>query len=160
MDIADLDVHVHYELRNGKLVAVAGETEATYLPKKKEEIHDSYLSLFELKQNPEENKKEKAEKIETKLNEVELDLKSFLFENFLDEKSVEINSISFNHKKIHLKELKEKLELELEAIKFEELVKDLKDDLEDILLTNRTFSENLFKVGKASNLGQNLDLVI
>lgn len=160
MDIADLNIHVHYELRNGKLVAVAGETEATYLPKKKDEIQDSYLSLFDLKLDIHEQKKEKTEKIENKLNEVESDLKTYVYGNFLANDSSSLDQFNFNHKKIHLKELKEKLELELEVLKFEELVKDLKDDLEEILSLNRNFSENLFKVGKASNLGQNLDLVI
>ncbi len=161
MDISDLQVHVHYELKNGKLVAVAGETEATYLPKKKDEFNDSYLSLFDLKQNPLEQKIQKSEKIENKLNEVQSDLKSFVYENFLKEDPNEnLNQYSFNPKKIRLNVLKEKLELELEALKYEELVIDLKEDLEEILLTNRSFSENLFKVGNASNLGQNLDLII
>lgn len=160
MDIANLEVHVHYELRNGKLVAVSGETEATYLPKNKDEVKDSYISYSNLNQETDSFKKEKTDKLENKLNEVELDLKNYYYNNFLDEEKDELNQISQGNKKIHLKELKEKLELELEALKFEELVKDLKEDLEDILSMNRDFSENLFKVGKHSLVGQNLDFLV
>ena len=62
MDIADIKVHIHYELRDGKLVAVAGETEAVYLPQKKDnpktEIYID-ISSFLLSDIP---KKEKLEK--------------------------------------------------------------------------------------------------
>lgn len=166
MDIADVNVHIHYELRNGKLVAVGGETEATYLPKKEKEtpneIEDIFLSSIKsILDNPNNKLSEKKDKIQSKLEEVQNDMKEISIQNFLREDDFySFADIKNSRRNEHLIEVKNKLELELEALKYEELIISMKDEIAEIITMQEDFSLNLFKIGAASNLGQNLDLLI
>jgi hypothetical protein len=114
MDISDVKVHIHYELRDGKLVAVAGETEAVYLPKKdKDSKVDVQLdiSAFLLTDIPRKDKLEKELVIiETEIKNLE---KELLF------KANDTNSnleLKYLQKLETLSQNKDKLEKEINSI--------------------------------------------
>ncbi|ALO24520.1 MULTISPECIES: hypothetical protein [Leptospira] len=146
-EIRSLNMKIHYEFRNGKLVAVAGETEAVTAQKSEETTRKNETSWDE--SSKKENVPKKEEKSYTSSNRLEDKEKQILLEirkieselqTFEAKTKVENEQRFDSVRKVELEERKRKLEMALNQEK-------LKMILEDTL---NTFKELIDKQARTS----------
>lgn len=146
-EIRSLNMKIHYEFRNGKLVAVAGETEAVTVQKSEETTRKNETSWDE--SSKKENVPKKEEKSYTSSNGLEDKEKQILLEirkieselqTFEAKTKVENEQRFDSARKVELEERKRKLEMALNQEK-------LKMILEDTL---NTFKELIDKQARTS----------
>ncbi|AXX14291.1 hypothetical protein [Leptospira borgpetersenii] len=146
-EIRSLNMKIHYEFRNGKLVAVAGETEAVTARKSEETTRKNETSWDE--SSKKENVPKKEEKsyisssgLEDKEKQILLEIRKIESElqTFEAKKKVENEQRFDSVRKVELEERKRKLEMALNQEK-------LKMILEDTL---NTFKELIDKQARTS----------
>ncbi|MBE8364898.1 hypothetical protein [Leptospira borgpetersenii] len=146
-EIRSLNMKIHYEFRNGKLVAVAGETEAVTAQKSEETMRKNETSWDE--SSKKENVPKKEEKsyisssgLEDKEKQILLEIRKIESElqTFEAKTKVENEQRFDSVRKVELEERKRKLEMALNQEK-------LKMILEDTL---NTFKELIDKQARTS----------
>ncbi|MBF3377723.1 hypothetical protein [Leptospira borgpetersenii] len=140
-EIRSLNMKIHYEFRNGKLVAVAGETEAVTAQKSEETMRKNETSWDESSKKEEKSYisssglEDKEKQILLEIRKIESELQTF------EAKTKVENEQRFDSvRKVELEERKRKLEMALNQEK-------LKMILEDTL---NTFKELIDKQARTS----------
>ncbi|AVV50511.1 hypothetical protein [Leptospira santarosai] len=146
-EIRSLNMKIHYEFRNGKLVAVAGETEAVTVQKPEETTQKNEISRDESSNEEGVSKKEeksytfgneledKEKQILSEIRKIESELQTFEVKRKLEEEKG-FDSV----RKVELEERKRKLEMALNQEK-------LKMILEDTLNTFKEFIDKQARTG-------------
>ncbi len=117
-EIHNEDIDIHYEIRNGRLVAVGGVTRVI-TAKKSKESEDNLSNKNIIQDTVEFSIQDKTkEEIQNKLNEVENDLNLFLVKNlFQDKENQNILDTTKDERKIQgFERLKETLKKRLEEL--------------------------------------------
>lgn len=130
-EIRSLNMKIHYEFRNGKLVAVAGETEAVTARKSEETTRKNETSWDE--SSKKENVPKKEEKsyisssgLEDKEKQILLEIRKIESElqTFEAKKKVENEQRFDSVRKVELEERKRKLEMALNQEKLKMILED------------------------------------
>jgi hypothetical protein len=138
VEIRSIDMNIHYEIRDGKLVAVGGDTKMITAKKLEEiktssdlEVIDSYVSAYE---NDEEKSKTKnssslfsiysnEERVKERLEQIQQELKTILTKAYYSDplpKTAE--GIKDGIKESRFQEIRNKIQNELEELKQKEQV--------------------------------------
>ncbi|EMO40345.1 hypothetical protein [Leptospira noguchii] len=159
-EIRSLNMKIHYEFRNGKLVAVAGKTEVITAKKPEEPSHKnneiSQQDSWKEKDLPkkEETSKTKSEdrekQILSEIRRIESELK--IFET---KKNGEKESDSI--RKTELEEKKRKLEMVLSQEKLKTVLKDTMDTFRELMDKQTRMSLKIFNTNVSDKLGNFLD---
>ncbi|EKR75044.1 hypothetical protein LEP1GSC041_1212 [Leptospira noguchii str. 2006001870] len=159
-EIRSLNMKIHYEFRNGKLVAVAGKTEVITAKKPEETSHKSneisQQDSWKEKDLPkkEETSKTKSEdrekQILSEIRRIESELK--IFET---KKNGEKESDSI--RKTELEEKKRKLEMVLSQEKLKTVLKDTMDTFRELMDKQTRMSLKIFNTNVSDKLGNFLD---
>ncbi|WP_061278321.1 hypothetical protein [Leptospira interrogans] len=160
-EIRSLNMKIHYEFRNGKLVAVAGETEVVTAKKSEETLRkDTETSQqeslkekdFPKKEETSKTKSEDREKqILSEIRRIESELKIFETKKDVEEKG--FDSI----RKTELEEKKRKLEMVLSQEKLKAVLKDTMDTFKELMDKQTTMSLKIFNTNVSDKLGNFLD---
>ncbi|AJR12732.1 hypothetical protein [Leptospira interrogans] len=160
-EIRSLNMKIHYEFRNGKLVAVAGETEVVTAKKSEEtlrkDIETSQQESLKEKDFPkkEETSKTKSEdrekQILSEIRRIESELKIFETKRDVEEKG--FDSI----RKTELEEKKRKLEMVLSQEKLKAVLKDTMDTFKELMDKQTRMSLKIFNTNVSDKLGNFLD---
>ncbi|AKP24602.1 conserved hypothetical protein [Leptospira interrogans serovar Manilae] len=160
-EIRSLNMKIHYEFRNGKLVAVAGETEVVTAKKPEEtlrkDIETSQQKSLKEKDFPkkEETSKTKSEdrekQILSEIRRIESELKIFETKKDVEEKG--FDSI----RKTELEEKKRKLEMVLSQEKLKAVLKDTMDTFKELMDKQTRMSLKIFNTNVSDKLGNFLD---
>ncbi|EJP01730.1 hypothetical protein LEP1GSC034_2967 [Leptospira interrogans str. 2003000735] len=160
-EIRSLNMKIHYEFRNGKLVAVAGETEVVTAKKSEEtlrkDIETSQQESLKEKDFPkkEETSKTKSEdrekQILSEIRRIESELKIFETKKDVEEKG--FDSI----RKTELEEKKRKLEMVLSQEKLKAVLKDTMDTFKELMDKQTRMSLKIFNTNVSDKLGNFLD---
>lgn len=160
-EIRSLNMKIHYEFRNGKLVAVAGETEVVTAKKSEEtlrkDIGTSQQESLKEKDFPEkeETSKTKSEdrekQILSEIRRIESELKIFETKKDVEEKG--FDSI----RKTELEEKKRKLEMVLSQEKLKAVLKDTMDTFKKLMDKQTRMSLKIFNTNVSDKLGNFLD---
>lgn len=160
-EIRSLNMKIHYEFRNGKLVAVAGETEVVTAKKSEEtlrkDIETSQQESLKEKDFPkkEETSKTKSEdrekQILSEIRRIESELKIFETKRDVEEKG--FDSI----RKTELEEKKRKLEMVLSQEKLKAVLKDTMDTFKELMDKQTRMSLKIFNTNVYDKLGNFLD---
>ncbi|WP_061241494.1 hypothetical protein [Leptospira interrogans] len=160
-EIRSLNMKIHYEFRNGKLVAVAGETEVVTAKKSEEtlrkDIETSQQESLKEKDFPkkEETSKTKSEdrekQILSEIRRIESELK--IFETKKDVEKKGFDSI----RKTELEEKKRKLEMVLSQEKLKAVLKDTMDTFKELMDKQTRMSLKIFNTNVSDKLGNFLD---
>lgn len=156
-EIRSLNMKIHYEFRNGKLVAVAGETEVVTAKKSEEtlrkDIETSQQESLKEKDFPkkEETSKTKSEdrekQILSEIRRIESELKIFETKRDVEEKG--FDSI----RKTELEEKKRKLEMVLSQEKLKAVLKDTMDTFKELMDKQTRMSLKIFNTNVSDKLG-------
>lgn len=160
-EIRSLNMKIHYEFRNGKLVAVAGETEVVTAKKSEETLRkDTETSQqeslkekdFPKKEETSKTKSEDREKqILSEIRRIESELKIFETKRDVEEKG--FDSI----RKTELEEKKRKLEMVLSQEKLKAVLKDTMDTFKELMDKQTRMSLKIFNTNVSDKLGNFLD---
>lgn len=160
-EIRSLNMKIHYEFRNGKLVAVAGETEVVTAKKSEETLRkDTETSQqeslkekdFPKKEETSKTKSEDREKqILSEIRRIESELKIFETKKDVEEKG--FDSI----RKTELEEKKRKLEMVLGQEKLKAVLKDTMDTFKELMDKQTRMSLKIFNTNVSDKLGNFLD---
>ncbi|MCR8647652.1 hypothetical protein [Leptospira interrogans] len=160
-EIRSLNMKIHYEFRNGKLVAVAGETEVVTAKKSEETLRkDTETSQqeslkekdFPKKEEISKTKSEDREKqILSEIRRIESELKIFETKKNVEEKG--FDSI----RKTELEEKKRKLEMVLSQEKLKAVLKDTMDTFKELMDKQTRMSLKIFNTNVSDKLGNFLD---
>ncbi|WP_061261946.1 hypothetical protein [Leptospira interrogans] len=160
-EIRSLNMKIHYEFRNGKLVAVAGETEVVTAKKSEETLRkDTETSQqeslkekdFPKKEETSKTKSEDREKqILSEIRRIESELK--IFETKKDVEKKGFDSI----RKTELEEKKRKLEMVLSQEKLKAVLKDTMDTFKELMDKQTRMSLKIFNTNVSDKLGNFLD---
>lgn len=164
-EIRSLDMKIHYEFRNGKLVAVSGETEAVTVKKsedspRKNEIVPQEDSLKEKESLKKEEKTEaskvnledKEKQILSEIRRIESELQTFETEaNAEEEKG--FGSI----RKTELEERKRKLEMSLNQEKLKAILEDTMDTFKELVDKQTQMSLRILNANSSDKLGNLFD---
>ncbi|WP_000689730.1 hypothetical protein [Leptospira interrogans] len=160
-EIRSLNMKIHYEFRNGKLVAVAGETEVVTAKKSEETLcKDTETSQqeslkekdFPKKEETSKTKSEDREKqILSEIRRIESELKIFETKKDVEEKG--FDSI----RKTELEEKKRKLEMVLSQEKLKAVLKDTMDTFKELMDKQTRMSLKIFNTNVSDKLGNFLD---
>ncbi|AAN47342.1 hypothetical protein RBB68_00660 [Leptospira interrogans] len=160
-EIRSLNMKIHYEFRNGKLVAVAGETEVVTAKKSEETLRkDTETSQqeslkekdFPKKEETSKTKSEDREKqILSEIRRIESELKIFETKKDVEEKG--FDSI----RKTELEEKKRKLEMVLSQEKLKAVLKDTMDTFKELMDKQTRMSLKIFNTNVSDKLGNFLD---
>ncbi|RHX87655.1 hypothetical protein [Leptospira stimsonii] len=163
-DIRSLNMKIHYEFRNGKLVAVSGETEAVTV--KKSENKSAQEKLAETETSQEKEKVEKDKKAETSKSELEDKEKQILSEirrveselkTFESEKKSETENEIRSARKVELEERKRKLEMSLNQEKLKSILEDTLDTFHELMDKQTRLSLKLLSTGTSDKVGKLID---
>lgn len=163
-DIRSLNMKIHYEFRNGKLVAVSGETEAVTV--KKSEDKSTQEKLAETETPQEKEKVEKDKKAETSKSELEDKEKQILSEirrveselkTFESEKKSETENEIRSPRKVELEERKRKLEMSLNQEKLKSILEDTLDTFHELMDKQTRLSLKLLSTGTSDKVGKLID---
>lgn len=163
-DIRSLNMKIHYEFRNGKLVAVSGETEAVTVKKSEEKSTQEKLAETETPQ--EKEKVEKDKKAETSKSELEDKEKQILSEirrveselkTFESEKESETENEIRSARKVELEERKRKLEMSLNQEKLKSILEDTLDTFHELMDKQTRLSLKLLSTGTSDKVGKLID---
>jgi chaperonin cofactor prefoldin len=170
-EIRSLDLKVDYEYRNGKLVAVGGETSiTTALPIQEESKHTSRKAFPALREdlidintlkkvelpsdglNMQESKlKEKLEQIET---EIDFSLKKTYYSDPNFKTAADIKDAA---REQELRETKSRISLQLEELRNKEIVEKSRSLMTKIKELQNNFRDSLVKLGLMQGTGRTLD---
>lgn len=160
-EIRSLNMKIHYEFRNGKLVAVADETEVVTAKKSEETLRkDTETSQqeslkekdFPKKEETSKTKSEDREKqILSEIRRIESELKIFETKKDVEEKG--FDSI----RKTELEEKKRKLEMVLSQEKLKAVLKDTMDTFKELMDKQTRMSLKIFNTNVSDKLGNFLD---
>ncbi|ULG89579.1 hypothetical protein FH593_06015 [Leptospira interrogans] len=160
-EIRSLNMKIHYEFRNGKLVAVAGETEVVTAKKSEETLRkDTETSQqeslkekdFPKKEETSKTKSEDREKqILSEIRRIESELKIFETKKDVEEKG--FDSI----RKTELEEKKRKLEMVLSQEKLKAVLKDTMDTFKELMDKQTRMSLKIFNTNVSDKLSNFLD---
>ncbi len=161
-EIRSLNMKIHYEFRNGKLVAVAGETEAITTKKSEETLRkDTEITQqeslkekdFPKKEETSKTKSEDREKqILSEIRRIESELKIFETKKNAEEEKG-FDSI----RKTELEEKKRKLEMVLSQEKLKAVLKDTMDTFKELIDKQTRMSLKIFNTNVSDKLGNFLD---
>lgn len=166
LDIRSLDMKIDYELRNGKLVAVGGETTVTAEPIKETSkrafpaLREDMIDINAIKKtelpsdglNMQESKlKDKLEQIET---EIDMSLKKTYYTNPYFKTSADIKD---EIREQELRETKSRISLQLEELRNKEFIEKSRSLLAKIRALQNNFRESLVKLGLMQGSGRTLD---
>ncbi|RHX82258.1 hypothetical protein [Leptospira yasudae] len=166
-EIRSLDMKIHYEFRNGKLVAVSGETQAV-TAKKSEETPRKNEMFQPLEESPEEKeavqKEEKADaskirledkekQILSEIRKIESELKTFETENQGAEQEKGIDST----RKTELEERKRKLEMALNQEKLKSILEDTMETFQELVDKQTQMSLRILNANSSDKLGNLFD---
>ncbi|EPG50646.1 hypothetical protein [Leptospira kirschneri] len=161
-EIRSLNMKIHYEFRNGKLVAVAGETEAITTKKSEETLRkDTEITQqeslkekdFPKKEETSKTKSEDREKqILSEIRRIESELKIFETKKNAEEEKG-FDSI----RKTELEEKKRKLEMVLSQEKLKAILKDTMDTFKELIDKQTRMSLKIFNTNVSDKLGNFLD---
>lgn len=163
-EIRSLNMKIHYEFRNGKLVAVSGETEAVTVKKSEEKSNPEKLSETETPKEKESVEKEK--KAETSKSELEDKEKQILSEigkveselkAFESEKNSETENGIRSSRKAELEERKRKLEMSLNQEKLKSILEKTLDTFSELMEKQTRMSLRLLNTGTSDKVGKLLD---
>lgn len=163
-DIRSLNMKIHYEFRNGKLVAVSGETEAVTVKKSEEKSNPEKLS--ETQSPKEKEAAEKEKKDETSKSELEDKEKQILSEirrveselkAFESEKDSEPENGIRSPRKAELEERKRKLEISLNQEKLKSILEKTLDTFGELMEKQTRMSLRLLNAGNSDKVGKLLD---
>lgn len=163
-DIRSLNMKIHYEFRNGKLVAVSGETEAVTVKKSEEKSNPEKLS--ETQSPKEKEAAEKEKKDETSKSELEDKEKQILSEirrveselkAFESEKDSEPENRIRSPRKAELEERKRKLEISLNQEKLKSILEKTLDTFGELMEKQTRMSLRLLNAGNSDKVGKLLD---
>lgn len=125
VEIRNIDMDIHFEFRNGRLVAVGGKTKMTTAEKHETEEIGNQMDLFpnsiyfpleSVTNQPDPNSEESQ--LKDKLDMIQRELFSILNKVFLGEiLTSESKDEKENAKQVAYREMKAKLQLELEELK-------------------------------------------
>ncbi|MCX7998520.1 MAG: hypothetical protein N3A69_06135 [Leptospiraceae bacterium] len=117
-EIRNEDIDIHYEIRNGRLVAVGGVTRVTTAKKAKETSSENSLSFENGIQDIVEIslKNKTKEELLQKLNEVESDLNLFLVKNLFQQEPNELDATKDERKIQGFERLKEAIKERLREL--------------------------------------------
>lgn len=116
-EVRSEDIDIHYEIRNGRLVAVGGTTKVTTAKKaNSDEKKDSTSSIQDTVELNFQN--QTKEELETKLKQVESDLNLFMVKSLLEEAEdfKDIDSLKEEQKLQGLQRLKSFIKKQLEEL--------------------------------------------
>lgn len=156
-EIRSIDVSIKYEMRDGKLVAVAGETKVTSVKKAEE----SGKAIQELRNDSdsiesEKNAKGNSEKsgrseiitdrewdLMSELRQIELEL-GRLDKNPDSSEESNVKKDEESRKRVELVELKRKLEMELSQEKLKALLKETLDTIQELNRKQIQFANKVY----------------
>ncbi|MBK8399213.1 MAG: hypothetical protein IPL26_28725 [Leptospiraceae bacterium] len=169
-EIRSLDIKIDYEYRNGKLVAVGGETSVTTAEPIKESnqtskrafpaLREDTIDINSLKKvelpsdglNMQESKlKEKLEQIET---EIDLSLKKTFYSNPNFKTAADIKDAA---REQELRETKSRISLQLDELRNKEIVEKSRSFMTKIKELQNNFRDSLVKLGLMQGTGRTLD---
>jgi hypothetical protein len=167
-EIRSLDMKIDYEYRNGKMVAVSGETSVLMEPVKETSkkpipaLRDDMIDINTLKKtelpsdglNMQESKlKEKLEQIET---EIDLSLKKTYYTDPNFKSSADIKDEA---REQELRETKSRISLQLEELRNKEFIEKSRSLMSKIKALQNNFRESLVKLGLMQGTGSHLDMM-
>lgn len=169
-EIRSLDIKIDYEYRNGKLVAVGGETsvltaEPIIAPNQTAKkafpaLREDTIDINSIKKvelpsdglNMQESKlKEKLEQIET---EIDLSLKKTFYSNPNYKTAADIKDAA---REQELRETKSRISLQLEELRNKEIVEKSRSFMTKIKELQNNFRDSLVKLGLMQGTGRTLD---
>ncbi|MBM9579075.1 hypothetical protein JWG45_18160 [Leptospira sp. 201903070] len=163
-DIRSLNMKIHYEFRNGKLVAVSGETEAVTVKKSEEKPNKNELAESQTPKEKEAVEKEKKSEISkseledkekqilSEIRKVESELKAFESEKD-SEKEKGISAT----RKVELEERKRKLEISLNQEKLKGILEETLDTFSELMDKQTRMNLKLLNSGVSDNIGKLID---
>lgn len=163
-DIRSLNMKIHYEFRNGKLVAVSGETEAVTVKKSEEKPNKDELAESQTPKEKEAVEREKKSEISkseledkekqilSEIRKVESELKAFESEKDSEKE----NGIS-GTRKVELEERKRKLEMSLNQEKLRATLEDTLDTFSELMDKQTRMSLRLLNANTSDKLGKLID---
>ena len=174
VDIRNLDMKINFEFRDGKLVAVGGKTQVTTSPRPRadDDVDGRILTVYEeLKKSSrpdiiEELQVNKSEEsfIRDRLGKIQLELKTILTKAlYNDPEHVTLDSLKDEKKQETFKEIRSKLQKELEELKQREESERSKHLLLEIAELQNTIKSGFLDPEKLSILidpEAHLDLLI
>lgn len=168
-DINSLDVKINYEFRNGKMVAVSGETSVAMTSKtenqpKKEhpvEIEDTVSSKIQnyLFKSPEKEEQKKVDleregltlqekKLKEKLDQIEREIDTTSIRTFYsDPRYQTVFDVKEESRTEELRETKHRIAVQLEEVKNKEFLEKTREMLNKILKVQGGFKDSLIKLG-------------
>ncbi|WP_411824766.1 hypothetical protein [Leptospira sp. 'Mane'] len=176
-EVRSLDVKINYELRDGRMVAVSGETSAVTQKRKEKDPQDSSLQpysdgksfqdIFSTQSKEEEEKKikgkdndpikrverEKKVELETRIKELEVRLDSEKTKEVTGNKD-DVSSVEQDFKSREIVQEKRRLEEEVRFLKMKEEIKETFSMLTDIrkMMVSNVFG--MMQIGNDSKPGQ------
>ncbi|TGM08949.1 hypothetical protein EHQ76_03095 [Leptospira barantonii] len=163
-EIRSLDMKIHYEFRNGKLVAVSGETQATTVKKsedspRKNEITPQENSIKE--ESPKKEEKPEASKVnlEDKEKEILSEIRRIESElqTFETKADVEEEKGIGSTRKTELEERKRKLEMSLNQEKLKAILEDTMDTFKELVDKQTQMSFRILNANSSDKLGNLFD---
>ena len=167
-EIRSLDMKIDYEYRNGKLVAVGGETSVTTEPARETSkrafpaLREDTIDLNALKKpelvsdglTMQESKlKDKLEQIET---EIDLSLKKTYYSDPNFKSSADIKDEA---REQELRETKSRISLQLEESRNKEFIEKSRSLMAKIKTLQNNFRDSLVKLGLMQGTGNSLDML-
>ncbi|MCG6166358.1 hypothetical protein [Leptospira sanjuanensis] len=172
-EIRSLDMKIHYEFRNGKLVAVSGETQAVTAKKseessrKNEIIQDNQKSAESAETSREKETRQKEEKADSskirledkekqilsEIRKIESELKTFETENQGAEQEKGFDST----RKTELEERKRKLEMALNQEKLKSILEDTMETFQELTDKQTQMSLRILNANSSDKLGNLFD---
>ncbi|EMY77222.1 hypothetical protein LEP1GSC060_2888 [Leptospira weilii serovar Ranarum str. ICFT] len=158
-EIRSLNMKIHYEFRNGKLVAVSGETEAVTAKKSEETPRKNEISQDASSKEKDTLKKEektsafndREKQILSEIRRVESELQSFEMKKNVEEQR--FDSI----KKTELEGRKRKLEMALNQEKLKDILKDTLNTFKELVDKQTQVSLRILNANVSDKLGSLFD---
>ncbi|MBM9499310.1 hypothetical protein JWG44_03485 [Leptospira sp. 201903071] len=163
-DIRSMNMKIHYEFRNGKLVAVSGETEAVTVKKSEEKPNrDELVESHTPKEKETVEKEKKAETSKADLEDKEKQILSEIrkveseLKTFDSEKDSEEDKGIRSTRKVELEERKRKLEMSLNQEKLKSILEETLDTFSELMDKQTRMSLRLLSAGNSDKVGKLLD---
>ncbi|XDD50362.1 hypothetical protein AB3N59_00630 [Leptospira sp. WS92.C1] len=165
-EIRSLDMKIHYEFRNGKLVAVSGETQAVTTKKSEESSKKNEITSPEEfpKEKESLEKEKKQDSLEVRLEDKEKQILSELqrieseLQRFESEPSAETDDHTGSTRKVELEEKRRKLEMALSQEKLKAILEDTLDTFQKLTDKQTQMSLRILNAISSDKVGNLLDI--
>jgi hypothetical protein len=153
VDIRNVEMQIHFEYRDGKLVATGGKTRVTTASQENSESsnnpYEEMLAQFTY-QNPEQIVAKTEEAIlRDRLDKIQLELKTILAKAFYtDSKHVTIDGLKEDKRQANFKEIRNRLQTELEMLRQREQFERSKLILLEIVELQRSLKKGFLDPSK------------